>query len=50
MTVMNWSSIRLASTIFNDKTLLDDSYSVPHTTQLHVIERFKLIDDGKRSR
>jgi hypothetical protein len=32
---------------FNDQTLLDDNYSVPHTTQLHVIERFKLIDDGK---
>jgi hypothetical protein len=32
---------------FSDKTLLDDSYSVPHTTQLHVIERFELIDDGK---
>jgi len=32
---------------FNDKTLLDDSYSVPHTTQLHVIERFKLVEDGK---
>jgi hypothetical protein len=32
---------------FNDKTLLDDSYSVPHTTQLHVIEHFKLMEDGK---
>jgi hypothetical protein len=32
---------------FNDKTLLDDNYSVPHTTELHVIERFKLIEDGK---
>lgn len=32
---------------FNDKTLLDDNYSVPHTTQLHVIERLKLIEDGK---
>ena len=32
---------------FNDKTLVDDRYNVPHTTQLHVIERFKLIDDGK---
>jgi hypothetical protein len=32
---------------FNDKTLLDEGFSVPHTAQLHVIERFKLIDDGK---
>ena len=32
---------------FNDKTFLDDRYNVPHTTQLHVVERFKLIDDGK---
>ena len=32
---------------FNDKTFLDDDYSVPHTTQLHVVERFKLVEDGK---
>jgi hypothetical protein len=32
---------------FNDQTLIDDNYSVPHTTQLHVIERFKLSEDGK---
>ena len=32
---------------FNDKSLIDDNYAVPHTTQLHVVERFKLIDDGK---
>jgi hypothetical protein len=32
---------------FNDETLIDDNYSVPHTTQLHVIERFKLSEDGK---
>jgi hypothetical protein len=31
----------------NSETLLDDNYSVPHTTQLHVIERFKLIEDGR---
>ena len=24
-----------------------DNYRTPHTTQLHVIERFKLIDGGK---
>ena len=30
----------------NDKTFLDD-YRTPHTAQLHVVERFKLIDDGK---
>jgi hypothetical protein len=32
---------------FNDKTFVDETYNVPHTTQLHVIERFRLIDDGK---
>ena len=32
---------------FNDKTFLDDSYNLPHSTQLHVTERFKLIEDGK---
>lgn len=32
---------------FNDKTFLDDRYNVPHTTQLHVVERFRMIDDGK---
>ena len=31
----------------NDRTFLDDRYSVPHTTQLHVIERFKLMDEGR---
>jgi len=30
----------------NDKTFVDN-YRTPHTTQLHVIERFRLIDDGK---
>jgi hypothetical protein len=32
---------------FNDKTLLDDRYNVPHTTQLHVVERLKLLQDGR---
>src|SRR5258706_2482506 len=32
---------------FNDKTLVDETYNVPHTTQLHVIERFRLTQDGK---
>jgi hypothetical protein len=32
---------------FNDKTFVDDRYNVPHTTQLHVIERFRLAQDGK---
>ena len=32
---------------FNDRTFLDDRYSLPHTVQLHVIERFRLIQDGK---
>jgi hypothetical protein len=32
---------------FNDRTFLDDSYNVPHTTQLHVTERFKPSEDGK---
>jgi hypothetical protein len=30
----------------NDKTFVDN-YRTPHTTQLHVIERFQLIDGGK---
>src|SRR5258706_6207726 len=32
---------------FNDKTFVDDNYNLPHTTELHVIERFKLINEGK---
>jgi hypothetical protein len=30
----------------NDKTLVDN-YRTPHTDQMHVVERFKLIDGGK---
>ena len=30
----------------NDRSFVDDRYSVPHTTQLHVIERLKLLNDG----
>src|SRR5207245_866425 len=30
----------------NDKSFVD-SYRTPHTTQIHVVERFKLIDGGK---
>ncbi len=30
----------------NDKTFVDN-YRTPHTTQLHVVERFKLIEGGK---
>jgi len=30
---------------FNDKTYVDN-YRTPHTTQLHVIERFRIIDNG----
>jgi hypothetical protein len=29
----------------NDKTFVD-SYRTPHTTQLHVVERFKMLDGG----
>ena len=32
---------------FNDKTFVDETYNLPHTTQLHVVERFKLINGGK---
>jgi hypothetical protein len=32
---------------FNDRSFVDDRYSVPHTTQLHVTERFKLLDEGR---
>ncbi len=30
----------------NDKTFVDD-YGTPHTAQLHVIERYKLLDGGR---
>ena len=30
----------------NDKTFVDN-YRTPHTTQMHVIERFKLLDGGR---
>jgi hypothetical protein len=30
----------------NDKTFVD-SYRTPHTTRMHVIERFKMLDGGK---
>jgi hypothetical protein len=30
----------------NDKTFVD-SYRTPHTTKLHVVERFKMLDGGK---
>src|SRR6202163_1788909 len=30
----------------NDKTFVD-AYRTPHTTQLHVVERFRMIDGGK---
>jgi hypothetical protein len=30
----------------NDRTFVD-SYHTPHTTALHVVERFKLVDGGK---
>lgn len=30
----------------NDKTFVDN-YRTPHTTQMHVIERFQMIDGGK---
>ena len=32
---------------FNDKTFVDESFSLPHTTQLHVVERYKMLDEGK---
>jgi len=30
----------------NDKTYVDN-YQTPHTEQLHVVERFRMVDDGK---
>ena len=30
----------------NDKTFVDN-YRTPHTTQIHVVERFRLTEDGK---
>ncbi len=32
----------------NDKTYLDN-FRTPHSEKLHVVERFKMIDDGKTS-
>jgi hypothetical protein len=31
----------------NDRTYVDN-YRTPHTDQIHVVERFKLIDDGRK--
>ena len=31
----------------NEKTFVDN-YRTPHSEKLHVVERWKLIDDGKR--
>jgi hypothetical protein len=31
---------------FNDRTFVDN-YRTPHSTQMHVVERFKLLDGGK---
>jgi hypothetical protein len=31
----------------NDKTFVDN-YRTPHTDRIHVVERFKLIDDGRQ--
>jgi hypothetical protein len=33
----------------NDKTFVDN-FRTPHTEKLHVVERFKLVDDGKAMR
>ena len=30
----------------NDKTYVDN-YRTPHTTRLHVVERFRIVDGGK---
>jgi hypothetical protein len=30
----------------NDKTFVDN-YRTPHTTKLHVVERWKMVNDGK---
>jgi len=30
----------------NDKTFLDN-YRTPHTTKLHVVERWKMVEEGK---
>jgi hypothetical protein len=32
---------------FNDESQVDDNYAVPHSAQLHVTERTRLIDNGK---
>ena len=33
----------------NDKTFVDN-FRTPHTEKLHVVERFKLVDGGKKMR
>src|SRR5262245_40224021 len=33
----------------SDRTYVDN-YRTPHTTQLHVVERFKIVDEGKELR
>ena len=30
----------------NDKTFVD-SYRTPHTSKLHVVERYRIVDEGK---
>jgi hypothetical protein len=40
------SPIRSWTIGLNDKTYIDN-YRTPHTTQLHVVERFKLVDGGE---
>jgi hypothetical protein len=41
------SDTLVVDTIGLDTRTFVDSYRTPHTTQLHVVERFKIIDGGK---
>ena len=40
------NSLIVDTIAINDKTVIDD-YLTPHTDKLHVVERYRMIDDGK---
>lgn len=42
----NADTLVIDTIAMNDKTNVDN-YLTPHTTELHVVERFKLVEDGK---
>ena len=42
----NGDTLVVDTTALNTRTFVD-SYRTPHTEQLHVVERFRIVDDGK---